>query len=89
MGRRLNRVQQPRGPSNPVLHPYRQYQGVRANFQRERETTYIPAFVHHISDFIDAAKHTGLILESFKEWWHAEDQNKLPRLVSFMFEKPK
>lgn len=69
------------------LHPFRQYQGTKANFQREQETTEVQAFVHHISDFIDAARGHGLLLKNFKEWWHEEDQNKPPRLASFMFEK--
>ena len=69
------------------LHPFRQYQGTKANFQQEQETTEVQAFVHHISDFIDAARGHGLLLKNFKEWWHEEDQNKPPRLASFMFEK--
>jgi ubiquinone/menaquinone biosynthesis C-methylase UbiE len=69
------------------LHPFRQYQGTQANFQRNQETTQIPAFVHHLSDFTEAAAANGLTLVSVKEWWHPEDQNKPPRLVSFMFEK--
>jgi len=68
------------------LHPCRQYQGTQAKFQRHLEMTQIPAFVHHISDFIDAAKAAGLEVAGMKEWWHPEDQNKPPRLVSFMFE---
>lgn len=69
------------------LHPFRQYQGTQANFQREDERIEIQAFVHHLSDFTDAAASFGLRLESFKEWWHETDQNKPPRLVSFMFQK--
>ena len=69
------------------LHPFRQYQGTLARFQREQETIEIPAFVHHISDFIEAAAQSGLALSSLKEWWHEADQNKPPRLVSFVFEK--
>lgn len=69
------------------LHPFRQYQGTQANFQRNQETTQIPAFVHHISDFIAAAAGNNLALASMKESWHQEDQNKPPRLVSFVFEK--
>lgn len=69
------------------LHPFRQYQGTQANFQRENESIAIQAFVHHLSDFTDAAAQTGLTLRGFKEWWHEIDQNKLPRLVSFMFQK--
>ena len=70
------------------LHPFRQYRGTQARFQRQNETTQIPAFVHHVSEFISAGESNGLSLSSMKEWWHSEDQNKPPRLVSFMFQKP-
>ncbi|MDE0552935.1 MAG: class I SAM-dependent methyltransferase [Candidatus Poribacteria bacterium] len=69
------------------LHPFRQYQGTQANFQTSHGTTEIQAFVHHISDFLNAAKSSGFRLKEFKEWWHETDQNKPPRLVSFMFKK--
>jgi ubiquinone/menaquinone biosynthesis C-methylase UbiE len=69
------------------LHPFRQYQGVQAHFERDAETIAIPAFVHHISDFLDAAARNNLALLGLKEWWHAEDENRPPRLISFMFAK--
>ena len=69
------------------LHPFRQYQGTQANFQTSQGTTEIQAFVHHISDFLNAAKSSGFRLKTFKEWWHETDQNKPPRLVSFLFKK--
>lgn len=69
------------------LHPFRQYQGIQANFRTEQETVEIEAFVHHLSDFTEAARENGLSLKMMKEWWHEEDLNKLPRLVSFLFEK--
>lgn len=69
------------------LHPFRQYQGTQANFRRNQETTQIPAFVHHISDFIEAAAANSLALAQMKEHWHPKDQGKPPRLVSFMFQK--
>ena len=69
------------------LHPFRQYQGTKARFQRDQGTSEIQAFVHHISDFLEAAEKNGLTLKGCREWWHEEDQNALPRLVSFMFEK--
>ena len=69
------------------LHPFRQYQGVQARFERDSEPIAIPAFVHHISDFLAAATQADLSLVSIKECWHADDQNKPPRLVSFMFRK--
>ncbi|MCU0534104.1 MAG: class I SAM-dependent methyltransferase [Hydrococcus sp. Prado102] len=69
------------------LHPFRQYQGTKANFYTETEKVEIPAFVHHISDFFEAGKSCGFTFKEFKEWWHPQDQNKVPRLVSFVFEK--
>ncbi|MEH1815512.1 MAG: class I SAM-dependent methyltransferase [Nostoc sp.] len=69
------------------LHPFKQYQGTKANFQRQQESIEIPAFVHHLSDFFNAAKVHGFMLEDFKEWWHEKDQNKPPRLVSILFRK--
>ena len=70
------------------LHPFRQYKGTKANFRTTDEAIEIDAFVHHLSDFTESARANGLSLRMMKEWWHEEDQNKLPRLVSFMFEKP-
>ena len=69
------------------LHPFRQYQGTQANFRNDQETVEIDAFVHHLSDFIEAAHENGFSLKSMKEWWHEEDLNKPPRLVSFLFKK--
>ena len=69
------------------LHPYRQYQGTQARFQHGEETIKIEAFVHHLSDFTEAAARHGLSLSSVKEWWHEQDKGKPPRLISFMFEK--
>jgi malonyl-CoA O-methyltransferase len=69
------------------LHPFRQYQGTKARFESDHGRTEIKAFVHHISDFLDAAEVNGLTLKACREWWHEEDQNKPPRLMSFMFEK--
>lgn len=69
------------------LHPFRQYQGMQANFQTAHRRIEIQAFVHHVSDFLDAAESSGFRLKEFREWWHETDENKLPRLVSFMFKK--
>jgi malonyl-CoA O-methyltransferase len=82
------RVLQPRGRFLITeLHPFRQYEGKKARFARQGEVTEIPAFVHHISDFTDGASRQGFRLIKLAEWWHAADQDKPPRLVSFLFEK--
>ena len=69
------------------LHPFRQYEGTKANFERDGTKTEIQAFVHHISDFLDAANKNGFKLLELKELWHEKDKNKPPRLITFMFEK--
>lgn len=69
------------------LHPFRQYQGTVARFQRADDTTQIAAYVHHLTDFTAAAMANGLSMVSMKEWWHEEDMGKPPRLVSFVFAK--
>lgn len=69
------------------LHPFRQYQGTQAHFQRADDTKQITAFVHHVTDFTNAARANGLSLVVMNEWWHEEDEGKPPRLISFVFEK--
>ena len=69
------------------LHPFRQYQGTQACFQSEGEIAQIPAFLHHLTDFIAGAQAHRLSLLTIKEWWHEEDEGKPPRLISFMFGK--
>ena len=69
------------------LHPFKQYEGKKARFYREDETIEVEAFMHHISDFTNTASNSGLMLLKLREYWHEEDQNKPPRLISFTFMK--
>lgn len=69
------------------LHPSRQYDGTKARFFRSAEKIEVEAFVHHISDFLKAAEKSGLSLVRLEEYWHEEDQNKPPRLLSLFFER--
>jgi len=69
------------------LHPFRQYEGKKARFSSDDGVTEIPAFIHHISDFVNTASSNGLTLIKLNEWWHEDDQNKPPRIISFLFEK--
>ncbi len=50
------------------LHPFRQYQGTQANFQRGHQTTQITAFTHNVSDYMGAAAAAGLQLAALDEW---------------------
>ena len=69
------------------LHPFKQYRGTKARFEKGAETIEVEAFIHHISDFTNAAQTNDFKLIKFNEYWHVEDAGKPPRLVSFMFEK--
>ena len=69
------------------LHPYRQYQGKKARFEGGGGKLEIDAYVHHLSDFFDAAQGCRFALKKFREWWHEEDAGQLPRLASFLFQK--
>lgn len=69
------------------LHPFKQYGGTKARFERGADVVEVDVFVHHISEFINAAQSQGLTLVKFDEYWHAEDTDKPPRLVSFLFGK--
>lgn len=69
------------------FHPFRQYQGGLARFQHNKATAEIPACVHHLSEFLGAANAYDFTLVQLNEWWHAEDENKPPRVLSLMFAK--
>ncbi len=69
------------------LHPFKQYKGTKARFERGGENIELDVFVHHISDYINAAAENGLKLVRLNEYWHEADENKPPRLISFIFEK--
>ncbi|MCL4272526.1 MAG: class I SAM-dependent methyltransferase [Anaerolineales bacterium] len=69
------------------LHPFKQYGGTKARFERGADMVEADVFVHHISEFINTAKSHDLTLVKFNEYWHADDADKPPRLVSFLFGK--
>jgi ubiquinone/menaquinone biosynthesis C-methylase UbiE len=76
------------------LHPFKQYLGSKARFEVEGGATVeIPAFVHHVSDYLTAARAAGLTLRDLREWWHPDDRSadtgaaKPPRLLSGEWER--
>lgn len=69
------------------LHPSKQYDGKKARFYRNEEKIEVEAFIHHVSDFWNAAIDSGLALVKLNEYWHEADQNKPPRILSLMFER--
>lgn len=82
----VRRVLQPGGEFLLAeLHPFKQYLGSAANFQRGGEQIAIPAFVHHLSDFAAAAEGAGLALAGLREWWDGPDRAGPPRLLTLTF----
>lgn len=68
------------------LHPFKQYGGTKARFERGTDVVEVDVFIHHISDFIHTASAHGLTLVRFDEVWHVDDEGKPPRLASFIFQ---
>lgn len=69
------------------LHPFKQYLGAQARFERADKTIEVTAYTHHISEFTNTASNHGLKLIRLNEYWHTEDVNKPPRLLSLWFDK--
>ena len=69
------------------LHPFRQYEGKKARYQKDGGEMEVDAFVHHISDFVNAALSNKFNLVKLNEYWHEEDQGKPPRIISLLLEK--
>ena len=69
------------------LHPFRQYRGSRANFERDGDRIEPDCFVHHISNYLNGAQKAGLHCLQLDEWFDDGDRSEEPRLVSFLFQK--
>jgi ubiquinone/menaquinone biosynthesis C-methylase UbiE len=82
------------------FHPMRQYNGAQAtNRAIGNDGGRIKAFVHHLTDFLNAFKAAGLKLIDIDEFFDAQVTNEsasvdeclvargLPRILTLMFEK--
>ncbi len=71
------------------LHPFKQYQGTKARFERGDTTVELPVFVHHVSDYVQPAIASSFQLADLKEWFDNPENRtgQLPRLISFRFTK--
>jgi malonyl-CoA O-methyltransferase len=65
------------------LHPFKQYVGKKATIEQGESNIEIQAFVHHMSDYVQAAGRQGLQLMQFGEHWpSAEERTGPPLLLS-------
>ena len=66
------------------LHPYKQYAGTKARFETDKGLQVLECFNHNISDFIIAAKQSGLKLSHLDEFFD-EDDKSVPRILVMIF----
>jgi len=69
------------------LHPFKQYSGSKAKYETENGTKELEVYIHHISEYMDDAKNNGFDFVELKEWFDKNNENGLPRLISFVFKK--
>lgn len=69
------------------LHPARQYLGSKAKYETGKGIEELEVYIHHISDYLDAAKKNEFHLVELNEWFDNQSDNEIPRLISFVFEK--
>ena len=71
------------------LHPFKQYQGSKARFATESGVIELECFVHHVSDFFEAAKRNNFDCIALQEWFDDEDNTQIPRLLTLIFKTTK
>jgi ubiquinone/menaquinone biosynthesis C-methylase UbiE len=70
------------------LHPCKQYMGSQARYETEQGTQLVTAYVHHISDFTEAAIAAGLQVYAIHEFFDDNNRTGIPRILSLLFVKP-
>ena len=69
------------------LHPKKQLAGSKAQFKENGIDIVLEVFQHSEQEYIQSAERAGFNL-LVKEDWH-DNEKDIPRLISFLFEKPK
>ena len=69
------------------LHPFKQYSGSKARFQKDDETIILDCFLHPISAYITNALDNHFSLIQIKEWTDEDTDQKIPRILSLLFQK--
>ena len=69
------------------LHPKKQLAGSKARFEENGTEKVLDVFQHSELDYVQSAEKAGFNLLAKKDWY--DNEKDLPRLISFLFEKPK
>ena len=67
------------------LHPFKQYSGTKARFETGSGVFELECFVHHVSEFFDAALRNNFEVVELKEWFDDDDKTTIPRLLTMIF----
>jgi ubiquinone/menaquinone biosynthesis C-methylase UbiE len=70
------------------LHPFKQYEGVKARFDTEAGRTEVDCFKHHVTDFLNAGEKAGFKLLKLGEHFDGDDRQGIPRILALLMEKP-
>lgn len=71
------------------LHPFKQYSGSKAKFETQTGTQKLETYVHHISEYLDAANKNRFELLELKECFDPENIIGIPRLIGITLRKSK
>jgi len=69
------------------LHPFKQYTGSKARFETDEGLQVLDCYLHHVTDYTDAATAGGFSIARIDEWFDGDDRTQTPRLISFLFER--
>lgn len=69
------------------LHPFKQYSGSKARFDTEEGRHVLECFNHNTSDFVKAAKKSGLILMELDEFFDDGERPEIPRILTLLLRK--
>jgi len=69
------------------LHPKKQLAGSKAQFKENGTEIVLDIFQHSEQEYIKSAKKAGFNLLVKEDWY--DNEKDIPRLISFLFEKPK
>lgn len=67
------------------LHPFKQYSGSKARFEKDNETVIVDCYTHHLTDYLHKSR-PAFTLVDVQEWFD-EDRKEIPRLISFLFRR--
>jgi ubiquinone/menaquinone biosynthesis C-methylase UbiE len=69
------------------LHPFKQYAGSKARFEKGEETLVLDCYIHPISEFTQLAKQNGFSVVDLDEWFDEDGSNEIPRILTLLFRK--